>query len=111
MKTLKIVAFLLAAAAALLPSIRSSAHATCFDSFTCCSPHGQNASTTGCTFYDCTYGALQWLRSYRCTAGSQGATGCGCASNQIACGDATAYQDHTVSNNCYACGSVPCLGH
>jgi hypothetical protein len=81
-----------------------------------CSPHNQGGSSTGCTFYECgtNCGSIDCVndpdhyfgtREAFCPVGSQGASDCGCASNQYCITNASYDANHNVSTWGSQCGT------
>jgi hypothetical protein len=73
------------------------AHAVCFTG-SCCSPHAQNHSSTGCDFSNCIAqytgsndNGWDYQRNISCGPGSTAANNGGCSSSQYFCGWADAY--------------------
>ena len=94
-------AVLVVAAAAFQPrDIR--AHATC-NTQSCCSPHGQYGSDTGCDFWNCAYWNDVWTRSIYCAPGSQAYNGQLCGEYDALGGHAYAWADHTVESGPVCC--------
>jgi hypothetical protein len=77
----------------------ATAHSTCRD-ISCCSPHGQGSSSTGCWFTDCDHtDPIFWIRTISCPPGSTAALQLCHNSTQDVYGSATADADHTVQTN------------
>jgi hypothetical protein len=95
-KILALTALILTILVLAIPVGPVRAHAICTDSG-CCSPHGQNVSSAGCTFAFCSYdGSSTWARSFACNR-YVSAKGCAVTNCEQTQGTANALANHSVN--------------